>query len=228
MELPIRPLKWKRAKHYSVAEIPDPSAPETLVSRTVIGSIDPERYYVPTGAEEAYEAAVSPERKICLALANTVSLERITAERMAEWDVRACQFAKAWGLLESPSGMQRVAGFLGAARNLRWAIETVRKDGGTGLRADLRLSRLGSSRKMRADMVLEASGEPSLHASSLLAMCWIELIEAVQQDDKFYDCENPKCDRIGIQPKWGRPHKYCSDACRKKVERAAARARGAC
>src|SRR5262245_23728459 len=110
MELRIQPLEWKRAKSYGIEEIPDHPASPPLGHRhpSIVDEVNSElgaiTYIVPRTKEQPYEAAVSADCKLSLTFANTVSLEPFNIERVAEWSVRARDFAKQWGLPDAPSG----------------------------------------------------------------------------------------------------------------------------
>lgn len=212
MDLRVSSLKWKKASSYRVLDIPDPSVARASTRRTIISeNTEPAPHIVPLTKEDPYEAAVSPKCTLCLALANTVTLESMNAKRLGEWSAQACIFAMEWGLLHAPTGAQPVADFVAHARNLRSAIDAV-KDG----KGDL--SKLGIDKHLaRGDVRLEASGALSLRVNNLLGLCWVELIEAAQRSDVFFNCAI--CGKFGIHPRWGRHREYCSGACRKAAER---------
>jgi hypothetical protein len=234
MQLQVMPLEWRKAKRYEVKQVRRElwvAGTDTLLGHDDGGLLGDTLETKPTPAEptyeiaprivpctkeEPYEVAVSPECKTSLALANTVRRALVTTGPLSvvplePWFAPACAFANEWGLPLRPTGSMWLSDFLPAAEEVRLALKALERGNSSNFRI---------GRTLQAE-VADVEGELALRMKSLLALCWAEIIEAAERKDQFYSCQ--QCDKIGVQPGWGRPRSYCSGACRKAAERARAK-----
>jgi hypothetical protein len=224
MQLQVLPLEWRKAKRYEIKQVRRAKAgePEGAGSNGMLGDdyeMFPRREQsselapsiVPCTKEEPFDVAVSAECKISLALANTVrpalvTAGPLTAVPLQPWFAPACAFAEEWGLPFRRTGSVWLSDFLPAAEEVRLALKCLERG------ADLHVGKAFEA---------AIAGDRSLQVKNLLGLCWAEIIEAAERKDQFYSCQ--QCDKIGVQPGWGRPRNYCSDACRQAAARDRAR-----
>jgi hypothetical protein len=169
---------------------------------------------------EALARQLASEHSIFLDLANAVASSRRRNSPQAFEAARA--FTKKWGMLSVTSAdrslSSTVESFLGNARLMRKALTDAERN-------DWHLP-LDKIRFLRG---VTLGHGLTLQPKDLFQYCRLELLAAFESRFRFYRCGG--CGKYGLLREPGRSgpdRQYCSDACRKKAERArAARARAA-
>jgi hypothetical protein len=224
----IGPLDWFVASDYGLVDFPGmtPKAPR----RTLIvprGGRQWRRYTIGADARtrvalivnvRAEPQPVAGEHSIFLDLA-AASCPRSNSPEASE---AALAFVKKWGLLSAPSKDRPLesttTAVLTRARLMRKALADAERNGCLPLK---------TTRFLRG---VSLENGLTLQPRTLMQYCWLELFVAFKSGLRFYRCGNRECHKYGLLREPGRSgpdRQYCSDACRKKEERARTRARAA-
>jgi hypothetical protein len=185
-------LDWEvDRKGYELKELPEPKS--FLTGR-------PGLHIVPRRGETKRYTARLREKDIFLELA-----------RMDRSPDGALAFVHKWGLLETQwPNEESVSDIIFARDTMEWSLAQVK----AGDKPQI------AKRPWHFPLDGEFHGSNVVvRVKSLLAFCWLELRQAYLAGGDFYQCANPKCGAWHRYPITGRPNKYCSEACKKAVQR---------